>query len=193
MKTKKTPSARLTHKARREIRDLILRNRRTEEKIDTKPMMHQLAEDIYKNLLGDDYKKIQKMPKNWFPSQAYIGVNFVGVDSYAAIDFANNMELPFPFHAYQDRVKLAKTHKLHKQFVKIKKIESDFRLKENELHEQIWIKLCQVNTTRDLIKAWPEIADVVRQVVDIPFVEENIVLDTADINQSLGLSVKAKK
>ena len=158
-----------------------------------KKRKEKLALAIYRHVRGKEEEAMNAAPVHWFSTNKKISVDFKGINDsyyrYTELRFPEGIEKRF---CIGDRSGAFATFDagtpLHERWIKIcREIESIVK-DEEKLLLQISTTLNSCTTVTNLLKVWPQIKDVVDEVVGEHSTTSFLpVVPIANLNKELGL------
>lgn len=184
------PTIRLTNNHRRAIHRRLTHGKFDAEQKKIDDLSGELGMAIYREILGKDFNKLQKLPENWFGMKADILVMFGG--ETVSLRLPKKSRFPKFMNHYGIVAKFDGRHEYTKRHQKIAALISDLEKKKAALNAQIEGVLFSATTLNKLCELWPEVCDLAREVVKAPVATNLPAIQFDKLNKQLGLKGKAK-
>lgn len=151
----------------------------------------QLAEDIYRDRLGEQYDVIQHSPEHWFEQETSIEVHLG--QYYTSLGFGPDEReedgykfYPIPAGYTPEFGVYSASHPFSKRYNTIQSARKDIRKRRIEAEAEIASVLHSVTTVGKLCKIWPTAVHIINKVTSQPDLPTGPV-NPETLDKKLGL------
>lgn len=182
---------RLTQSMQRRITAKLIDSIFEPKKKEMKLKWEDFGDFLYAELFSEEVRQqMEKLPEGWLGTVDKISIE---VGRRCDVPLSKERRVPYDIFKkleYGNSVLFAKPDsQFHKIYCGLEKIETKNESEEFELRQQVRRQLLAFTTVEKLVKDWPEISAVVREVTSVEAPPSNIVLvDRSSLNASLGLT-----
>lgn len=199
---------RLNAKVRDRIREIVINNRFKGDYEQLVTDKATFAQTVYTDAYTKpNAKGLQDLPKGWLPERGYAKYVFAGEFTYVAFSggWRANYVGTNPFSSwFAEPAEVLKRildkdlnatvaqydglHALSKQFASLKGRESDLLTQIKKTDKTVAAQLGGVNTVKQLLEQWPEVAPFLDELGFDPKSRQVPVINRTELNDLLGLT-----